>query len=117
MMLRGFEMGSLFGCSLEADPNVWVARLSNGLVKGHAYSTTGMRVVPGPNGEVRRDEKERERGYGIPSQVCLLRIRNPWGNEQEWNGPWSDNSREWKAVPDDVKKDMGLTFERDGEFW
>lgn len=33
MMLRGFEMGSLFGCSIEADPNVWEAKMSNGLVK------------------------------------------------------------------------------------
>lgn len=41
LMMRGFEMGSLFGCSLEADPNQWEARLPNGLVKGHAYSITG----------------------------------------------------------------------------
>ncbi|GMR39365.1 hypothetical protein PMAYCL1PPCAC_09560, partial [Pristionchus mayeri] len=100
MMLRGFEMGSLFGCSIEADPNQWEARLENGLVKGHAYSITGMRVVSTPNGD-----------------ICLVRIRNPWGNEQEWNGPWSDNSSEWQGVPDDVKADMGLKYERDGEFW
>lgn len=65
LMMRGFEMGSLFGCSIEADPNVWEARLPNGLVKGHAYSITGMRMV------------NTKRG-----QVPLLRIRNPWGNEQ-----------------------------------
>ncbi|PAV83941.1 hypothetical protein WR25_02126 isoform B [Diploscapter pachys] len=100
MMLRGLEMGSLFGCSIEADPNVWEAKMSNGLVKGHAYSITGMRVVDGPNG-----------------QVCLLRVRNPWGNEQEWNGPWSDGSSEWRSVPDQVKQDMGLRFDHDGEFW
>ncbi|WKX98459.1 hypothetical protein Q1695_013832 [Nippostrongylus brasiliensis] len=100
MMMRGFEMGSLFGCSIEADPNQWEAKMSNGLVKGHAYSITGMRIVNGPNG-----------------QVCLMRIRNPWGNEQEWNGPWSDDSYEWKSVPDNVKQDMGLRFDHDGEFW
>lgn len=33
LMMRGFKMGSLFGCSIEADPNVWEARLPNGLVK------------------------------------------------------------------------------------
>uniref|UniRef100_A0A7E4VCX7 Calpain catalytic domain-containing protein n=1 Tax=Panagrellus redivivus TaxID=6233 RepID=A0A7E4VCX7_PANRE len=100
MMMRGVEMGSLFGCSIEADPNVWEARLPNGLVKGHAYSITGMRIVDGPRG-----------------QVPLIRIRNPWGNEQEWNGAWSDNSSEWRSVPSDVKQDMGLTFAHDGEFW
>ena len=33
LMVRGFEMGSLFGCSIEADPHVWEAKLQNGLVK------------------------------------------------------------------------------------
>lgn len=33
LMIRGFELGSLFGCSVEADPNVHEARLPNGLVK------------------------------------------------------------------------------------
>jgi len=55
-------MGSLFGCSIEADPHIWEARLPNGLVKGHAYSITGMRIVNTSRG-----------------QVPLLRIRNPWG--------------------------------------
>jgi calpain len=59
-----------------------------------------MRIVPTPQG-----------------QIPLLRVRNPWGNEQEWNGPWSDNSREWSQLSADLKKDMGLTFAHDGEFW
>ena len=25
----------------------------------------------------------------------LVQIRNPWANEVEWNGPWSDTSQEW----------------------
>lgn len=25
----------------------------------------------------------------------LVQIRNPWANEVEWNGPWSDSSPEW----------------------
>lgn len=100
LIVRGFEMGSMFGCSLEADPNQWEARLPNGLVKGHAYSITGVRVIDGPRG-----------------RTPLLRIRNPWGNAQEWNGAWSDNSSEWNSIPEDVKKDMGLTFAHDGEFW
>lgn len=25
----------------------------------------------------------------------LVQIRNPWANEVEWNGPWSDTSPEW----------------------
>ena len=25
----------------------------------------------------------------------LIQIRNPWANEVEWNGPWSDSSPLW----------------------
>lgn len=25
----------------------------------------------------------------------LVQIRNPWANEVEWNGPWSDSSPDW----------------------
>ncbi|KAH7673269.1 calpain family protein 1, partial [Aphelenchoides avenae] len=99
LMIRGFELGSLFGCSVEADPNVHEARLPNGLVKGHAYSITGMRMVDTPQGK-----------------TPLMRIRNPWGNDQEWNGPWSDNSEEWNSISEEMRKDMGLTFAHDGEF-
>lgn len=36
LMMRAMEMGSLFGCSIEADPRVFEARLPNGLVKVRA---------------------------------------------------------------------------------
>lgn len=49
--------------------------------------------------------------------ITLVRIRNPWGNEQEWNGAWSDNSAEWSRVDAKVKAELGLKREHDGEFW
>uniref|UniRef100_A0A915CZJ1 Calpain catalytic domain-containing protein n=1 Tax=Ditylenchus dipsaci TaxID=166011 RepID=A0A915CZJ1_9BILA len=100
MMMKGFEMGSLFGCSIEADPVVWEARLRNGLVKGHAYSISAMRVLNTSR-----------------NKVILLRIRNPWGNSQEWNGAWSDHSSEWNGISQQEKREMGLHFAHDGEFW
>ncbi|CEF68274.1 Calpain-2 catalytic subunit [Strongyloides ratti] len=100
MIMTGFELGSLFGCSIEADPYSWEARLPNGLIKGHAYSITACRMVNGPGG-----------------QTCILRIRNPWGNESEWNGAWSDGSSEWDYVGESQRREMGLKFETDGEFW
>jgi calpain len=50
-------------------------------------------------------------------KIPLIRIRNPWGNETEWNGPWSDGSAEWRYVPDEEKEAIGLNFETDGEFF
>ena len=44
-------------------------------------------------------------------------MRNPWGNEMEWNGAWSDGSPEWGYVPDEEKEALGINFDNDGEFW
>jgi len=46
-----------------------------------------------------------------------VRIRNPWGNEREWTGAWSDKSDEWKLLSDGEKKELGIEFSDDGEFW
>ena len=47
----------------------------------------------------------------------LVRIRNPWGNEAEWNGAWSDGSDEWLFVPEEEKIKHGIVCEHDGEFF
>jgi calpain len=48
--------------------------MSNGLVRGHAYAVTAAVRVKLNSGEI----------------VQLVRCRNPWGNEIEWNGAWGD---------------------------
>ncbi|CAB1351403.1 unnamed protein product, partial [Coregonus sp. 'balchen'] len=68
------------------------------LVKGHAYSVTGVDEVV-------------YRG----NMTKLVRIRNPWG-EIEWTGAWSDNSREWESVDRSVRGRLQNRSE-DGEFW
>ncbi|KAK6747867.1 hypothetical protein RB195_000828 [Necator americanus] len=100
MMIRGFQMGSLFGCSIDADPHQKEAPLENGLVRGHAYSITALHTVTGPNGE-----------------TPIIRVRNPWGNSKEWNGAWSDGSYEWDYVDDQKRSELGVQFAKDGEFW
>ena len=46
-----------------------------------------------------------------------MRVRNPWGNEQEWKGKWSDGSKEWDNLSSEKQKLFGLTFDSDGEWW
>lgn len=70
--------------------------MHNGLVRGHAYTVTKVIEL---NGEQ------------------LIRIRNPWGNEVEWNGAWSDQSEEWNSLGEDERAEAGLAKEHDGEFW
>ena len=45
IMLKAVARQSLMCCSIEAKPNEIEAKLDNGLVKGHAYSVTGVKKV------------------------------------------------------------------------
>ena len=47
----------------------------------------------------------------------LVRVRNPWGNEVEWNGAWSDNSKEWGELSKEQQATIGLVKEEDGEWF
>ncbi|RXM98220.1 Calpain-3 [Acipenser ruthenus] len=74
-------------------------RTGTGLVKGHAYSVTGV-----------EDIQHKE------TRVRLVRLRNPWG-QVEWNGPWSDNSKEWATIEKHEKERLQQQSAEDGEFW
>ncbi|XP_042367770.1 calpain-1 catalytic subunit [Plectropomus leopardus] len=96
---RAIERGSLLGCSIDiTNTRDMEAVTFKKLVKGHAYSVTGVDEV------VYRGNLTK-----------LVRIRNPWG-EVEWTGAWSDNSREWDNVDRSVRGRLQNRSE-DGEFW
>ena len=104
IMLKAYQRHSMMGCSMEPDPHETEAQTEVGLVRGHAYSIT----------KAVKAQIETPRASGL---IPLIRVRNPWGNEAEWNGAWSDRSAEWQFIPDEEKENLGLTFEADGEFW
>ncbi|KAL8619657.1 hypothetical protein ACOMHN_019712 [Nucella lapillus] len=104
IMLKANERGSLMGCSIDADPGKIEAELDNGLIMGHAYSITAVSLM----------DIQTSR---IQGQIPMVRVRNPWGNECEWKGAWSDSSQEWGLISDDEKEELGLKKDDDGEFW
>lgn len=67
----------------------------SGMVHGHAYSVLHAVEIDG---------------------FRLVCCRNPWGNESEWNGPWSDRSPEWKANPG-ISSALNVDFQTEGTFW
>ncbi|XP_071101905.1 calpain-9-like [Haliotis cracherodii] len=67
------------------------------LIGSHAYSLTGYCKARKFDGQY----------------VPLLRIRDPHGTN-EWKGPWSDGSPEWRTVLD---KQRNHKQKDDGEFW
>ncbi|XP_027028191.1 calpain-3 isoform X3 [Tachysurus fulvidraco] len=103
IMKKALDRGSLMGCSIDAlVPARLETRTATGLVKGHAYSVTAV-------GECKQSIKKK-------SKVHLVRLRNPWG-QVEWNGPWSDNSKEWESISKEDKEKLHLQNAEDGEFW
>ncbi|XP_046401342.1 calpain-B-like [Ischnura elegans] len=101
IMKKAIDRSSLMGCSIEGTGGVMEDRTSLGLITTHAYSITDVKEVTLSTGH----------------KVQLVRVRNPWGNEAEWKGPWSDRSREWNSISQSERQSIGLTFESDGEFW
>lgn len=84
--------GFLLGAGSPSGSDVHIS--SSGIVQGHAYSLLQVKEVDGHK---------------------LVQIRNPWANEVEWNGPWSDSSPEWT---DRVKHKLKhVPRSKDGIFW
>lgn len=107
ILRKSKEDKSLMSTSIAATRAEMEETLACGLVKGHAYSITDVRKI--------------KLGTGLKSifsreKIHMIRCRNPWGGT-EWKGAWSDGSPEWKKVSDSEKKELGLTFDENGEFW
>uniref|UniRef100_A0A8C9H6Z9 Calpain-3 n=2 Tax=Piliocolobus tephrosceles TaxID=591936 RepID=A0A8C9H6Z9_9PRIM len=100
IMKKAIERGSLMGCSIDTIvPVQYETRMACGLVRGHAYSVTGLDEV------LFKGEK-----------VKLVRLRNPWG-QVEWNGSWSDGWKDWSFVDKDETARLQHQVTEDGEFW
>jgi len=67
-----------------------------GLIKGHAYTVLSA--------------------YGEDGPIRLVKVRNPWGNEAEWTGDWSDRSEMWSRHPE-VAEAVQFEPKDDGTFW
>ncbi|KAM9201713.1 calpain-3 isoform 4-T4 [Dugong dugon] len=100
IMKKAIERGSLMGCSIDTIvPVQYETKMASGLVKGHAYSVTGLEET------LFKDEK-----------VKLVRLRNPWG-QVEWKGSWSDGWKDWSFVDKDEKARLQYQVTENGEFW
>ncbi|CAF4450340.1 unnamed protein product, partial [Adineta steineri] len=50
--------------------------------------------------------------------VQIVRCLNPWGNEVEWKGAWSDGDlNNWNKVDQHTREQLHYQKQADGEFW
>ncbi|GAV05007.1 hypothetical protein RvY_15199-1 [Ramazzottius varieornatus] len=113
LLERDLQFNSLMCAAIDIDSrDEMEAVQQNGLVKGHAYGVTNLKTIL--NNEV--PGLLSFLGAGNRSAVRLIRLRNPWGRK-EWNGRFSDGSPEWNQISQQKRKELGLIFEDDGEFW
>ncbi|KAL6195013.1 hypothetical protein ACLB2K_030635 [Fragaria x ananassa] len=97
-LLRFKQEGFFLGAGSPSGSDVHIS--SSGIVQGHAYSLLQL-IFSTPVREVDGHK--------------LIQIRNPWANEVEWNGPWSDSSPEWT---DRMKHKLKhIPQSKDGIFW
>ena len=54
-------------------------------------------------------------GSGLLGKTRLVKLRNPWGR-YEWQGAWSDGSKEWDENPI-IKARLRPSVDNDGTFW
>ncbi|RZC38472.1 calpain-A, partial [Asbolus verrucosus] len=92
-----YERSSFMGCSIVSSE--LEGERPDGLITSHAYSITKVQSIMMNNSEVK-----------------LLRLRNPWGNNAEWKGTWNDNSEYWNLVSQETRDNL-LLRKNDGEFW
>ena len=90
---KEFKKDTIIGCAIETDG---YEELENGLINGHAYTVTKVMELHSKK---------------------LIRVRNPYGGDGEWNGAWSDDSKKWNLLTKEEKANVGLVKEEDGEFW
>ncbi|KAJ3521717.1 hypothetical protein NMY22_g12196 [Coprinellus aureogranulatus] len=88
----------LFACAFDnidaPEDAPWATPTVQGLFSGHAYAVLRAQEVNGKR---------------------FVILRNPWG-KTEWNGPWSDGSKEW--TPEWLKylPELKHSFGDDGQF-
>ncbi|KAJ9442418.1 Calpain-type cysteine protease DEK1 [Diplonema papillatum] len=93
--------------------------------------TPGKNIMYVPESAVTAEQKKLWDEYQAVGLICehsyslitvkktskgdeLCMIRNPWGNDKEWTGKWSDSDKSWTP---ELKKECGFVASDDGTFW
>ena len=97
---QGYKNKSIMSCAIQASPYDIESERPDGLLKGHAYSITGVKKV---KNQITRESHR------------LLKLRNPWG-QCEYIGKFSDTDEaSWENIRESDRTEKGEDND-DGEF-
>uniref|UniRef100_A0A673GUR0 Calpain-3 n=1 Tax=Sinocyclocheilus rhinocerous TaxID=307959 RepID=A0A673GUR0_9TELE len=97
IMRKALKRGSLMSCAIDIlVPTAQRTKTASGLVRGHAYSVTGVEQVDGKDLMIR-----------------LVRVRDPWGVAL----PPACKSNDWAALATSEQDKERLRPTEQGEFW
>jgi hypothetical protein len=72
-----------------------------GIMSGHAYGIVDLK-------EIRFNEQV----------LKMIKIRNPWGKGEEWNGAFCDSDvNRWNQIDQTIQTEMGFCNDDDGAWW
>lgn len=94
LIYGSLKQGALLTTAIQRRENQRIEEeRKDGLIIGHAYAVTGLRPACSIFPEV------------------MVKIRNPWGDYHEYNGPGSDLDKRWQQI-----KNKNEINQSDGEF-
>ncbi|KAK7133097.1 hypothetical protein R3I94_015100 [Phoxinus phoxinus] len=100
IMRKALKRGSLMGCAIDnLVPTAQRTKTASGLVRGHAYSVTGV--------------EHGKRKDGKDLLIRLVRVRDPWGVAP----PPACKSNDWAALATSEQDKERLRPSEQGEFW
>jgi len=122
LLLAYTDVGTdLYGVSLHGDADP----VGNGLVRGHGYSMLGLVEIEIGGAGLQGDETEQKIGSAVAGttdgggghMLRLVQLRNAWGSQMKWQGPWSDGAYEWEIFPEVRRLHLRPEHQRAGRFW
>ncbi|TRY57071.1 hypothetical protein DNTS_023963 [Danionella cerebrum] len=100
IMRKAQKRGSLMGCAIDTlVPTAQRTKTPSGLVRGHAYSVTGV--------------EQGKRKDGKDLMIRLVRVRDPWGVAP----PPACKTNDWVALATTEEEKQRLQPVEQGEFW
>ncbi|KAL1253650.1 hypothetical protein QQF64_015879 [Cirrhinus molitorella] len=100
IMRKALKRGSLMSCAIDVlVPTAQRTKTASGLVRGHAYSVTGV--------------EQGKRKDGKDLMIRLVRVRDPWGVAP----PPACTSNDWAALAKSEQEKKRLQPTEQGEFW